>query len=352
MKPINIMYTAAGAPQAATLIKHLKNNGEKPVRLIGLDMNKDVIGRFLSDDFEQIPKAGSDNYKETILQIIKKHEVDAFLNCSGTDVPFIASMKDEIEALGAKVLAPDVDILNIADNKYSLYKSLQGIKDVKVPDFCSPKSLDEFVKMAYAMGYPKKNLCFKPHISKGSRGFRVLTEQFDQRDLLLNHKPTARYMSLDEFISIFKNSDDFPNLLLMEVAEGEEVDAMTIGYSGEALLTTVKSRESHRWGIIDKGRHVDRPNIVKAVKAIIKKIPLDYNISIQFIDEKIIEINPRTSTFIFQEDLNEPWLAIKLALGIISPQEVKACQKNVEIGYSMIRYMDQIFVPFAGVKTL
>jgi carbamoyl-phosphate synthase large subunit len=341
---MKIMYTAAGAPQAATLVRHLKNNGEKKVELVGLDMNKEVVGRYISDSFEQIPQAGSDNYKGKILEIIQKHKPDILLNCSGSDVRYIAHMKDEIEALGTKVACPSAEIIDIADNKFLLFDTLKNVPEVDVPEFCYPRSLDDFINKCKEMGYPKKDLCFKPHIGKGSRGFRILTEKFSKKDLLLNHKPTARYMTLGEFIDIFKDEDSFPDLLLMEVAKGEEIDAMTIGYKGDALLTTFKSRDSHRWGIIDRAGYVDRPKLMKSVQAVIECLPLDYNVSIQYIDNKIIEINPRTSTFIYQEDLNEPWIAIKLALGMISPNEVKDYQKKINYNISMIRYMDQIFI--------
>jgi carbamoyl-phosphate synthase large subunit len=341
---MRIMYTAAGAPQAATLVRHLRNNGEQKVELIGLDMNEDVIGRYMSDDFEKIPQAGSNNYKEEILRIIQKHKPAVFLNCSGADVRHIAHMKGEIEALGTKVVCPEAEVMDRADNKLSLFETLKNVPEVDVPEFCHPKSLDDFIDKCKEMGYPERDLCFKPHIGKGSRGFRILTEKFSKRDLLLNHKPTARYMTLGEFIEIFKDERNFPDLLLMEVAKGEEIDAMTIGYKGEALLTTLKSRDSHRWGIIDRAKHVDRPRLIKSVQAVIENLPLDYNLSIQYIDNKIIEINPRTSTFIFQRDLNEPWIAIKLALGLISANEVRCYQDRVDFNYSMIRYMDQIFV--------
>jgi carbamoyl-phosphate synthase large subunit len=341
---MKIIYTAAGAPQASTLVRHLRENGEQKVELIGLDMNKEVIGRYISDDFEQIPRAGSENYNQRILEIVQQKKADVFLNCSGADVPHIAQIKNEIEKIGTKVLCPSAEMLNKANNKFSLFTTLSNVNDVNVPEFCSPSNLEEFVIKCQEMGYPKRDLCFKPHISKGSRGFRVLTERFSKRDLLLNHKPTARYMSLDEFINIFKDEVNFPKLLLMEVAEGEEVDAMTIGFKGEALLTTLKSRDSHRWGIIDRGQHIERPELIKSVQAIIREIPLDYNLSIQYIGGKIIEINPRTSTFIYQDNLNEPWLAIKLSLGLIEAEDVKKFQNKIDYNYSMIRYMDQIFI--------
>lgn len=340
---IKIAVTAGGAPQAATLIRYLKNHGEADVHVVSLDMNEEVCGRFMADSFHTIPKAGSDEYRDAVLDIIAREKPDAFVNSCGADVPHIAAMRADIEKIGTKVLVSDPNVINDADNKHTLFSTFKDVASVGVPEFCSPSCLDEFVEMAKKMGYPDRDLCFKPHVSKGSRGFRVLSNRFSRRDLLLNHKPTARYMTLDEFVSIFKDAPEFPDLLLMEVAEGEECDVMTIGYEGDALLTTVKSRESHRWGIIDRGELIERPELVEATKAVIERMPLDYNISIQFIGGKIIEINPRTSTFIYWDDFNEPWMAVKLALGMITPEEVKAYQEKVPLGKRMLRFMDQVF---------
>lgn len=341
--PITILITAGGAPQSPTLIRHLRNNGEREVRIVAVDMDGEASGRFLADTFYQIPPAGAPDYEQELFDILRRENPDCFLNVSGTDVPFIARLKPEIEALGIAVCVSDPEPLDTANNKFSLYRTVRDISDDLVPEFESADTLESFVKTASAMGYPDRELCFKPHVSKGSRGFRILSEKFDRRDQLLNQKPVSRYMTLDEFVAIFQDSGPFPQLLLMEVVVGEECDVMTIGYQGQALLTTVKSRESHRWGVIDKGELIERPDLVEKTERIIAGIPLSYNISLQFIDGRLIEINPRTSTFIYSDDFNEPWIAVKLAMGLMDADGVKAFRSRIPIGRRMVRHMDQIF---------
>ena len=348
--PRTILITAAGAPQSPTLIRHLKGNADGVlVRIVALDMNPEAVGRFFADGFHVIPEAGADGYRDRILEIVERERADAFLNVSGNDVPFIARLRPEIEAMGTAVLCCDAEVIDLVNDKYRLYETFRDNSGVPIPEFHWPQSLDAFVETAKAMGYPDRDICFKPHVSKGSRGFRILSERFDRRDLLLNHKPISRYMTLDDFVSIFRDHAEFPRLILMEVAEGEEIDAMTIGWKGDALLTTCKSRESNRWGVIDLGAHVNRPEIVESITSICRRVPLRYNNSLQFIGGKLIEINPRTSTFIYQDDLNEPWLALKLAMGMIGPDEVRAQQPKVRMGRRMVRYMDQIFFDPDGV---
>ncbi len=345
---IKILMTGGGAPQAPTLIRHLRDNGERPVNIVAMDMNPEACGRWMADGFYQIPAAGTESYKESLIEVIQKEAPDALLNVCGTDVLFIAPMKEELEALGIVVIGSDAGAVEVANDKFKLFSTLKGVQGVEVPEFTNPGSLEEFIFSAKEMGYPNRDLCFKPHVSKGSRGFRILSERFDRRDLLLNHKPTAVYMTLDEFQSIFSGSGEFPKLLLMEVASGEEIDLMTIAYKGEALLTTCKTRESHRWGVIDRGELVKRPELEESADRIVGTIRLSYNISIQYIGRKVIEINPRTSTFIYQDDLNEPWLAVKLALGLIEPDEVRAYRSNIRYGRRMVRFMDQVFFDLDG----
>jgi len=342
LRKIKVLLTATGAPGCSTLIRKLKNNGERELEIIATDMNREVIGAFWADKFYAVPPADSPEYISSIEEIIKKEQPDVFFPVSSAEVLPVAKNKLLFENLGTKVMVSDPEPIEIAMNKYKLYSLLKDY-DIPVPEFYYPRNLDEFIQMAKELGYPKRKVCFKPHISKGSRGFRILDESISRKDLLLKYKPESRYMSLREFIEIFEKEEDFPDLILMEVVEGPEYDAMTLCYHGEALLTTVKTREQSRWGIITLGELVNNPEIVELVRKIISVVPLSYNIGLQFITNKLIEINPRTSTFIYQSDLNEPYLAIKLCLGEITPEEIKSYQNKIRYGRRMLRYMDQIF---------
>src|SRR3989442_740066 len=53
------MVTASGAPGTAALLRALRENGEREVRLVGTDMSERSVGRHLCDAFHVVP-AGSD----------------------------------------------------------------------------------------------------------------------------------------------------------------------------------------------------------------------------------------------------------------------------------------------------
>jgi len=348
LRPIKLLLTATGAPGCSTLIRQLKNNGERKIEIISTDIDEEVIGKFWSDKFYIVPPADSEDYIGSIKKIIKKENPDIFLPVSSAEVIPVSKNKEILEENGTKVMVSSYESLEIATNKYKLYLKLKE-NNIPAPKFYYPKNLGEFVDMAKWLGYPAKKICFKPHIGKGSRGFRILDESISRKDLLLNYKPESKYISLKEFIDIFKKEENFPDFVIMEYVEGKAYDAMALCYERETLLTTIKTREKERWGIITYGELVKNDEINKLVEDIISAVPLSYNVGLQFIGNKLIEINPRLSTFIYQDNLIEPYLAIKLCLGEITKNEIRKYQKKIEYGRRMIRYMDQIFYDKNGI---
>jgi len=348
LKDIKVIVTACGCPGASTLIRSLKSIKERNIIVIGTDMDSEAIGRFFADKFYTVPPASDPEYIPAIKEICEKEGIDAILPESSTQVEKYAESKSEFERLGVKVVVSDPEPIRLSNDKFLMYETLRKNTDLPLPKYYWPKSLDEFVQKAEELGYPQKPVCFKPHVAKGSRGFRILDSKISRKQLLLNEKPYSRYMTLDDFKSIFKDEPEFPKLLLMDFVPGLEMTSDCLCLNGEALLTSVKSVEKARWGVIVNGELLDEPEIIQQTKTILKQIPLSYNTNLQFIKPPegsplLIEINPRVSTFIYQPDLIQPYLSIKLALGEETPESIKKYQNMIRIGRRMVRYMDQVF---------
>lgn len=343
LKPINIILTAVGCPGASTCIRYLKSIKERKIKVIGVDAEKESIGRFLADKFYQIPSATDVDYIDTLLTICHAEKIDCIVVSSSYEVEVIAAAKSQFDAIGVKVLASDASQLKIANDKQHLYEYFEDNALVKVPEFKVVNSLGDFIAACDSMGYPAKSLCFKPPKSKGSRGFRLLTESISRKDLLLHYKPESKYMSLGEFEAIFKDEADFPTFIIMETLQGEEIDSMVLANQGEALLITHKTREKARGGVITHGGHCQRPALDAMICEVLKHVKLSYNVGFQFMDGHLIEINPRLSSFIYSEDWVEPYFAIKLALGEYNNDDVKALQQKVPEDLRMLRYFDQYF---------
>jgi carbamoyl-phosphate synthase large subunit len=323
----------------------IKENGERPVTIIGTDMDPEAVGRFICDDFHVVPPGDSPDYIPALLDIVRREKPDVVFPESSNEVPSLARARGEFEALSARVLVSSPEAIEASSNKYLMYETIRKKTDMDLPEFHSASNLDDFMSAADKLGYPEKPVVFKPHVGKGSRGVRIIDPRADRMKQLFHEKPISKFMSMEGFTEIFEDvSDDrFPDLLVMEYLEGMEKTSDSICFEGRELLTTVKTVEQARWGVIVRGELVRSEALLKQTETILQAIPLSYCINLQFIADKLVEINPRVSTFIYQRDLIAPYLAIKFALGELSEDEVSAYRSKIEYGRRMVRYMDQLF---------
>jgi len=345
LRPIKLILTACGCPGASTLIRMLKQNGEREVEIIGTDMSLEAVGRYFCDGFHQVPSGTSPEYIPVMMDLVEKEKPDLIFPESSNEVLSLARSIKEFEGIGTGVVVSSPESIELASNKYLMYEAVRKGSGIDLPTYHSASNLDDFLEAADKLGYPDSPIVFKPHFGKGSRGVRIIDPRANRLHQLMEEKPTNKFMSLDEFTEIFRGlaDEDFPNLLVMEYLEGMEKTADTIAMDGRELLTTIKTVERARWGVIVEGELVQDDSLVSQSREILRSIPLSYCVNIQFIANKLIEINPRVSTFIYQNDLIAPYLAVKLALGEITEEDVKAYRSKIDYGRRMIRYMDQLF---------
>jgi hypothetical protein len=65
-------------------------------------------------------------------------------------------------------------------------------------------------------------------------------------------------------------------------------------------------------------------------------------VNVQFIGEHLLEINPRISTIVYQDDLNLPYLAVRHAIGELDEGQLRAYQPRVRTTRRALRYYDQV----------
>jgi hypothetical protein len=75
---------------------------------------------------------------------------------------------------------------------------------------------------------------------------------------------------------------------------------------------------------------------------IVRELHIEWFFNIQLVGEHVIEINPRISTIVYQDDLNLPWLGVKRALGEISDEELASYAARIRPGRTALRYFDQV----------
>ncbi len=343
MKTITVLITGAGAPGAPGVIKSLRQIKERKIKIVGVDVRKDAVGSVLADEFTTIPLATKRNYIGSLLKVAKKFKADVILPLNTAELVTLAKNKELFIKNEIKISISPAESLKIANNKYLLMKTMRGI--VPLPQFYLVKSFNQFKKAVLKLGYPKKIVCFKPPVSNGQRGFRILNAKINRLDMLLNQKPTGVITTLEEVSPILKKAKIFPEFLVMEYLPGEEFSVDVLAKDGKSLIIIPRSRDYIKMGISFEGTLKRNKRIIDYSKKIVEKLNLNGNIGFQFKNNKrgipiLIECNPRIQGTIVINTFagaNLVYLAVKLALG----EKIKI--PKVKWGTKTIRYWEEIF---------
>jgi carbamoyl-phosphate synthase large subunit len=337
VKPITVMVTASGAPGTAALLKALRANGEREVRLVGTDMSERSVGRHLCDAFHLVPGGTDPAFPDAMLEVAERERVDAVLPQSSFDLEGLAA---HVDRFPMPVLVSSPDAIHRSNDKAETYAFLHRI-GVAAPEFRRVNGSAEVEAAARELGYPDRPVCFKPVFSSGSRGFRILDPTVDRAHQLLNERPGSVAMRLEEAVELLPDEGG-PDLLVMELAVGGERTIDGIGNGREIVLGHPKTREAMRAGLAMYFVTLADDALMATGSKIVAELGIEHFFNIQLVGEHVIEINPRISTVVYQEDLNLPYLGVKRALGEISDDELSAYAARIRPGRTALRYFDQL----------
>jgi len=337
LKPITVLVTASGAPGTAALLRALRENGERDARLVGTDMQERAVGRHLCDAFHVVPAGSDPGFADAVLDLVERENVDAVLPQSSFDLDGLAGAR---ERFPVPVLVSSPETIRRSNDKAETYALLRRL-GVTAPDFRRVRGAAQVAEAARTLGYPERPVCFKPVFSSGSRGFRILDSSVDRAHQLLHERPGSVAMRLDEAVELLPDEGG-RELLVMELATGGERTIDGIADGARVVLGHPKTRESMRAGLAMYFVTIEDPSLMELADQIVEELAIEHFFNIQLVGEHVIEINPRISTIVYQQDLNIPYLGVKRALGEISDEELASLRSRVRPGRTALRYFDQL----------
>jgi carbamoyl-phosphate synthase large subunit len=301
-------------------------------------MSELAIGRHLVDAFHRVPPGSDPSFADAVLEICRAETVDAVLPQSSFDLLGLAEARERFE--GIAVLVSSADSIRRSNDKAETYALLDSI-GVRGPAWRRVRGGEAAAAAVHELGYPDVDVCMKPVYSSGSRGFRVLSASADRHEQLLANRPgVAEALRLEDLLELL--GDDMTELLVMELATGKERTIDGIAVEGRIALGHPKTREAMRAGLAMYFETLDDPELMETARRIVAELRLDHFFNIQLVGEQVIEINPRISTIVYQEDLNLPYLGVMHALGEISERELGALASRIRPTRRAIRYFDQL----------
>ncbi|HJV30244.1 MAG TPA: ATP-grasp domain-containing protein [Gaiellaceae bacterium] len=338
MRDLTVLVTASGAPGTAALVRALRENGERRVRVVGIDMAELAIGRHLCDAFHVVPPGDDPGFADAIVEVSEREGVDVVLPQSSYDLTGLAAAR---ERFPCAVLVSSPEAVRRSNDKAETYALLDAI-GAPGPQWRRARGKAAVDAAARELGYPDEEVAVKPLESSGSRGFRILSAGADPLQQLLTNRPgVAPAMQLEELLTLLPDGGG-PELLVMELARGKERTIDGVARGGRIVLGHPKTREAMRAGLAMYFETLDDSTLMDVAASIVRELELDHFFNIQLVGDTVIEINPRISTVVYQEDLNLPYLGVKLALGEVDEDELAAKAARIRPTRRALRFFDQV----------
>ena len=327
MDPITIMLSASGSQFAPGIIKCFRENGERKVIVVGVDMNDDPSNKYFVDKFYKVPSVKDSEYVDKLLDICRKESVDIFFPQMSAELPVLLANISRFDAIGTKVSMMRDDSLNIANNKLKLFEFMKK-NSIPVSEFRAVSSLDEFYGSICELGYPDKPVCVKMTESSGARGVRIIDDSKSRYHIFAYEKPDSFYISYEEMRQILEEADEFPELVAMEYLPGDEYDVDLIADDGKVLYMAGRRNPIMVMSITQESILEKNDEAYAVAEKVVEKLKLDGNIGIdyKFTEDgkcRLLEINPRidaTVSIFAAGGLNLPYLQIKHLLGEEMPK--------------------------------
>lgn len=352
LRNIRVFITGAGAPGAPGIIKSLRSVRERKIEIFGGDANmENSVGAGLLDRSFRIPMADSPEFISSVLKICIDEKIDVVIPLVTRELFVFASNKKLFLKHNTRVSVSDPEPLNIANNKYLLMKYCRE-NNIPAPAFYKVNTLDEFREAARLLGYPTQKICFKPPVSNGLRGFRIIEDGKDRLNSLLNEKPNNVFISFEEFVAICTSAGSFPELIVMEYLPGDEYSVDVLVNNGKFISAIPRTRDVIKMGISFVGTAIEDREIIEYSRQIVEGLKLHGNIGLQFKRDvnnvpKVIESNPRvqgTIVLCTAAGENMVYEAVRISLGENPGRPL------INWGVKMIRYWDELFLDVNGNK--
>ena len=322
MKDLTILVTACGAQFMPGLADCLKDNGERKIRIVGVDMAFDPTVLQMVDAFYQVPSASAPDYVDCLLEICKKENVDVVLPFMSAELLPLIDRKSDFEKVGIKVSVSDRVSVEITTNKYRFYEFLKE-HNLPVPRFASVKKADDLLPACEACGYPSNAICVKATELSGSRGIRIVKPDVSRFDLLFHEKPNSFFTTMEDLQATLHERNEMPEMMAMEYLPGMEGSVDLIAENGKIIYMGYRESTVNLHSIPQAGILKDNPDAYAIAEKVVKVLNFTGSADLDFKNDAndkpvLMEINPRIAATmrIFKEGgMNLPYLRIKHLLG-------------------------------------
>jgi len=297
------------------IIEHIRRNMDNAAfEIFGTNLNRYSAVLQACDYSFTEPAVKGDAYVEFCLDFCRAHNIEVFI--PNRNMMLIAENREHFENTGTKVLlAADTETLKTVSDKARLYKTVKEAGLIRVPEFRTVTTADAFMEACRELEAMNLEVCFKPAVSEGGAGFRIIDSRSDSPESLF--KTITPRISLDSAYRSLSANPSFPEMMVLEYLPGYEYSVDCLAWRDTMLAAVPRKKIDSRIRYLE-----EHPELRDSAERFRKFFSLTglFNVQVKYSGAvpALIEVNPRMSAGIHISCLsgvNFPYLAIKLLMG-------------------------------------
>lgn len=285
---MNILFTCAG--RRNYLINYFKEALKGEGKVYATDMQLTAPALVDADVAVQVPAIYSPEYIPSLLKIVTENNIKAVISLNDLELPILSEAKNQIEALGTKVIVADEHAIKIAFDKWETVKFLEE-NNLK-----SPKTFIDLAeaKKAIEKGELKFPLVIKPRWGSASIGIDF-PEDMEELDLAYR----LQSIRLKRTILAEASKDDIDHaILIQEKIPGKEYGMDVLNdFEGNYSGTFVRQKLQMRSGETDKAVSVIDERFEEIGRTIGENLAHIGNLDCDVFEHDgelyVLELNPR-----------------------------------------------------------
>lgn len=269
---MNILVTSVG--RRVKIIEYFKqvlalNEG----KVIATDCDINAPAIYFADDYEIVPRIDDPNYIEILLDVCKKHKIDAIMSLIDPELEVLANNQSLFNSNNVKLILSPSKYIDISFDKYNTYTYLYSKGIQSVPTYSDLNIVKHLLQLG-DLTYP---LVVKPAKGSASLGLFIVENK--------NELHEAFHKFEGQIIQPFYKEKEFGIDVYIDMLSGELVDMF------------IKEKIHMRAGETDKSISIHNEKIEALIKKLVQKTKFVGPIDIDCFEYKgeyyISEINPR-----------------------------------------------------------
>jgi carbamoyl-phosphate synthase large subunit len=318
-RPLTVLATSVGNDGFPSVLEALRANGERAVRVVGVDVRESAAGLHLADAAALVPpRSRPDELVAALRRLAGAHGADVLLPLSTEDQPFFAEHADRFD--GLPVVVSDPAALAVANDKLELLLACEPA-GVPCPRHRSVHDVAGLASAAAELDYPRRPFVFKLNRGTGANGVKIVDPRLRPADRFLDRDNLR--ITYDDLVTGLADFDELPPAHLAEYLPGAEYSVDVLCDRGRPLRAVVRERLSVLYGLATHAIVVADTAAETAAAKVVELLGLHHVVNVQLRCDaagtpRLLEVNPRipgTIGLTVAAGVNMPYLAVKQALG-------------------------------------